>query len=101
MRNKDTHPGRGCWIPPRPDGAHLFIAVFREAAFAHPRLSSQRPSPAYLEKIRCRIYEIMYLRVIPFSCGREGSLSALRFWLILFDRGVWIPAFRLHCAQAG
>src|SRR5438552_9934688 len=45
--------------PPRPDGAHLFIAVFREAAFAHPRQSSQRPSPAYVGKIRCRIYEIM------------------------------------------
>src|SRR5437870_4391676 len=34
-------PRQGCWIPPRPDGAHLFIAVFREAAFAHPRLRAR------------------------------------------------------------
>src|SRR5947199_7209786 len=99
--NKDTHPGRSCWIPPRPDGGAFVYCSIPGGRFRSPPAKFTASFPAYVGKIRCRIYEIMYLRVVPFSCGREGSLSALRFWLILFDRGVWISAFRLQCAQAG
>jgi len=46
-RNNDTHPGRGCRNSPRPCRGAFIYRNIPGVHFAHPRLSSERPSRAH------------------------------------------------------